>query len=102
MTEYNKLVRDNIPEIISRDGEKPIIHIAKKQEYEEALARKLQEEVAEFLEDPSVNEVADVLEVMRAICALKGIDLSNLEDVRQKKAEQRGGFTKRIILDRTE
>jgi len=100
--EYNKLVRDLIPEIIKKDGKNPVIHIATENEFEEALARKLQEEVAEFLADPSKNEAADVLEVMRAICALKGIDLSKLEEVRQKKAEERGGFNERIILDRTE
>ncbi|MFH0779724.1 MAG: nucleoside triphosphate pyrophosphohydrolase [Parcubacteria group bacterium] len=100
--EYNKLVRDNIPQIIESKGEKAITRIAGEKEYEEALANKLHEEVSEFLSKPSVEEAADVLEVLRAICELKGVDLAALEETRRKKAEERGGFQKRIILDRTE
>lgn len=58
--------------------------------------------MAEFLSNPSVEEVADVFEVLKTICELKGIDLSNLEKVRKKKAEEWGRFKQRIILDRTE
>lgn len=100
--EFNKLVRDNIPEIIISKGETPITHIAEEKEYEEALTRKLHEEVGEFLENTSVYEAADILEVLHAICALRGVNLTTLEHVRQKKTEERGGFKKRIILDRTE
>ena len=99
---YKKLVRDNIPEIIKKSGETPVTQIAEEQEYEEALSKKLYEEVNEFLEDPSVEEMADVLEVIKAICSLKGVDISKLEEVRLKKAKERGSFDKRIILDRTE
>lgn len=101
MPEYNKLVRDRIPEIIKRDGKELVIRTAEEQEYEEALTRKLHEEVAEFLESPSAEEAADVLEVLLAICAHKDIDTSEFEQTRQKKAEERGGFKDRIILERT-
>lgn len=97
---YNKLVRDKIPELI-RDAT-PIVHVADDVEYEAALRRKLQEEMNEFLVDPSTEEAADVLEVMHALCAFHGVDLSALEDVRLKKASERGGFAGRVILDRTE
>jgi predicted house-cleaning noncanonical NTP pyrophosphatase (MazG superfamily) len=49
-----------------------------------------------------VEEVADILEVLHSICDLKGINLQTLEKIRQKKAEDRGSFKQRIILDRTE
>lgn len=100
--EFNKLVRDNIPEIIKSRGETPITHIAEGNEYEQALRLKLQEEVAEFLDIPSVEEAADILEVVQAICDLNGVELRDLEDIRQKKAEERGRFKQKIILERTE
>jgi len=100
--EFNKLVRDKIPDIISDKGEKAITHIADDEEYEDALRAKFHEEVEEFLENISVEEVADVLEVVHAICKFKGVDLNDLEEIRRKKAEERGGFNERIILERTE
>ena len=99
---YEKLVRDDIPKIIEADGKKAFTHIAEEKEYQEALEKKLQEEVDEFLENPSVEEVADILEVLRTICVSKDIDISKLEEVRQAKANERGGFEKRIILDKVE
>jgi len=99
---FNKLVRDKIPEIIKNNGDKPTSHIAGEKEYEEALIQKLQEEISEFLENQNIEEMADILEVLYAICDLKNIELKTLEEVRQKKVSERGGFKKRIILDRTE
>jgi len=100
--EYHKLVRDKIPEIIKSRGDVPVTHIADEKEYEEALVSKLQEEVGEFLTNPCAEEAADILEVLRAICALKNINLDNIEAVRQQKADERGAFEQKIILDRIE
>ena len=96
---YDKLVRDRIPEIIAKRGEKAVTHVADEAEYWTLLKRKLQEEAAEFVRDESVGEIADVLEVVRAICAFRGFDMAEIERVRAKKAEERGGFSGRIVLD---
>lgn len=96
---YNKLVRDNIPEIIRDKGDEPVTHIADTAEYEAKLLEKLAEEVQEFIEAKSAEEMADVQEVLLALCDHFGLDPEDVERIRAKKAEERGGFTKRIILD---
>lgn len=99
---HNKLVRDKIPEIIKGNGQTPFVHIADQAEYEIKLRAKLQEEVAEFLESQSEEELADILEVMKALCEFYDFDFQSLEKIRQKKFTERGGFSQRIILDKTE
>ena len=99
--EHNKLVRDKIPEIIHESGDVAITHVAGEEEYKEMLIKKLQEEVEEFTEDHSLEEAADVLEVLRSICSNEGLDITKLEEVRKKKANKRGGFDKKIILEKT-
>ncbi len=79
-------------------GGKPVVHFADSNKYWEKLKEKLQEEVAEFLKDETMEEIADTLEVIEAICAYKGFDAMELQTVKNKKAEERGKFEKRIIL----
>ncbi len=100
--EYNKLVRDKIPEIIEGKGEKVVTHTAEEEEYEKALMTKLSEEVDEFKDNPSEEEIADILEVIEAICKLKDFNKLKIEEIKQKKLGERGGFNKKIILDKTE
>jgi predicted house-cleaning noncanonical NTP pyrophosphatase (MazG superfamily) len=96
---YNKLVRDKIPEIIKNKGGIPVTRIADEEEYWQKLKEKLHEEVAEFDKDESVEELADILEVISAIAEHKQIELSKIEEIGQKKAEERGRFRGRIILE---
>lgn len=99
MTVYNKLVRDKIPEHIASKGGTAVTHIANEQEYWQKLKEKLGEELAEFHEAESMEELADLLEVIDAICAFKNFDRQEVETVQAKKRAERGGFTKRIILE---
>jgi predicted house-cleaning noncanonical NTP pyrophosphatase (MazG superfamily) len=96
---YNKLVRDKIPEYIQGKGGHPVIHIANDGEYWQKLKEKLSEEVEEFRDDESPEELTDVLEVIDAIVAYKKYDRKFLEEIRAKKVNERGGFGQRIILD---
>ena len=102
MKVYNKLVRDKIPEIIIADGKKPIIRILDNDEYLQELDKKLNEEIAEYQADKSVEEMADVLEVLQAICIARGYSLEELEALRAKKANERGGFADKIFLEYVE
>lgn len=99
MKEYNKLVRDKIPEIIEADGKTCKTHILSDEEYICALEKKLNEEVSEYQKDKNLEEMADVLEVLQAICIARGYSLNELEEMRAKKAEERGGFRKKILLE---
>lgn len=96
---YNKLVRDLIPNIIAAKGEPLTSHIADDAEYWEKLKEKLGEECAEFTEAETIDELADLMEVIDAIIAFKGFDRAELTRVQSEKAAKRGKFEKRIILD---
>jgi len=96
---YNKLVRDRIPEIIKEKGGNPVTHIADDAEYWTKLKEKLTEEVKEFLESETEEELADIEEVLKTIYEYRNIDPAKIEALRKKKSEERGGFKNKIILD---
>ena len=96
--EHNKLVRDRIPEIIENSGKTAVTRILCDQEYARCLEAKLDEEVTEFHRDQSIEELADILEVVLALCSLKGHTTAELEAAYRKKHEARGGFEQKIYL----
>lgn len=103
MKKFNKLVRDHIPEIIEKNGQTAHVAVLEDEEYEKALEEKLKEEVNEYISDNSVEELADILEVLDAILQFRNITWEDVMDAKKKKKEQRGGFDKRLFLiDRTE
>ena len=102
MKVYNKLVRDKIPEIIEEDGKICRTRILSDEEYIASLEAKLNEEVAEYQADKNLEEMADVLEVLQAICIARGYSLEELESLRAKKANERGGFADKIFLEYVE
>lgn len=95
---YHKLVRDRIPEIIEEDGKTCIYEVMSDEDYLRLLDQKLNEELAEYQESKSLEELADLLEVMQAVVKARGWTLDELEQVRADKAAKRGGFEKKIIL----
>jgi predicted house-cleaning noncanonical NTP pyrophosphatase (MazG superfamily) len=98
MSEYNKLVRDRIPEIIERDGNVCEFRTLNEGEFIEQLHQKLDEEVAEYQLSRDFHELADVLEVVYSIVDLKGASLAELERLRTTKRVERGGFEERMFL----
>lgn len=95
---YNKLVRDRIPEIIESDGKTCVTETLSDARYLEMLDSKLNEELAEYQESKSLEELADLLEVLRAVIQARGWTREDLEQVRQEKAVKRGGFEKKVLL----
>lgn len=95
---YNKLVRDKIPMIIENTGNKCICETLSDDDYIKMLNEKLKEELDEYLESGTLEELADIGEVMHAILAYKNISLEEFQRVRMEKFESRGGFKDRILL----
>ena len=94
-----KLVRDKIPEIVSRDREeKASFRIASREEYIELLARKLREEVEEYLAEKNAEELADILEVVYHLAEESRLNAAKLEEMRRRKLEERGGFRERKVM----
>ncbi len=102
MKNYNKLVRDRIPEIIKEAGKTPITRILPEEEMESHLIQKLEEEVQEYKETRDFEELADLLEVIEALAKLRGEDLYSLERIKLDKREERGGFEEGILLETVE
>ena len=100
--EFNKLVRDEIPAVINQNGEEPVTSKVTGEEYSDRLVEKLEEEVAEYRESRSLEELADILEVVHAIRKRKGRSVDELNKKRAQKAEQRGRFDEGIVLERVE
>jgi len=97
---YNKLVRDNIPEIMIKNGATPVTRILTNEEYLSELNKKLSEEVKEYLESGEVEELADIEEVILAILNTKGLTKEELEEIRKDKSSKKGAFDNKIFLER--
>lgn len=103
MKVYNKLIRDNIPEIVmQKEGKTCNTRVLDDKEYLEELDKKLLEEVKEYEESGEVLELADIMEVMLAILKTKGVTLEEFAKIREEKLNKRGGFEKKLFLISTE
>lgn len=98
LKQYHKLVRDRIPESIEASGKTCVYETLSDEDYLRLLDEKLNEELAEYQESKSLEELADLLEVMWAVVKARGWTIEQLEQVRAEKAARRGGFEKKILL----
>ncbi len=100
---YHKIVRDKVPELIKKSGAKPITRVMPVDDFARMLREKLVEEAREVkgakAYDSIVGELADVMEVVASIQKILGISSQALSAARRKKFKERGGFTKRILLE---
>lgn len=95
----NKLVRDNIPNIIEQQGDKPDFVILDSFDYYNELKKKLTEEVTEFTNSDDVLELCDLVEVISAILDYKNINNKEFEEIRSKKNKTNGKFKNKIFLN---
>lgn len=104
--EYQKLVRDLIPDIIRKKGGIPEVRVLDEVEYLAELKKKFQEELNEYLsaETPEarLEEMADIFEVITALNETEGRDINAVIAVQKKKREERGAFKEKIFLESVE
>lgn len=102
----NKLVRDRIPELLEKEGFKVNYRVLSKDEYKQALKDKLVEEVNEFLEaetkDEMREEIADIKEVLLAINKAFNLAGNGTNHIKYSKAIEKGKFDKRYFLESVE
>lgn len=101
MTVFRKLVRDRIPDIIRAEGRHPVIEVLAADERRGALLAKLVEEAAEVADaEPGelAEELADVVEVVRALAAQLGLSLPDVVELADRKKAARGGFDDGVFL----
>ena len=102
---YDKLVRDKIPEVIDKNGDVAITRIISDEEYRRELLWKWQEESNEVVNATSreqlIEELADVLEVLKALAKLEDKSMADIIEVAQQKKLIKGGFDKKIFLEKT-
>lgn len=101
---YKKLVRDKIPQIIKDNGKLPVFRTLDDADYWRYLLKKDKEELIEVKNAPTVRdrleELADKLEVIRAMAEFHGFTLQDIIDAADNKATLKGGFNKRYLLEK--
>ncbi|WP_157349484.1 nucleoside triphosphate pyrophosphohydrolase [Bacillus sp. EE-W1] len=102
MPTYNKLIRNKIPQIIKSNGKTPTIRILNEDEYIKELCKKTQEELTEYIEAKTkpdkLEELSDLLELINGLAEYEGATLEEINNIRKKKAKERGGFSDRVFL----
>lgn len=96
---YNKLVRDNIPKIIKEHGNTAKTSILSDEDYKKHLNLKLLEETNEYLDSGEIVELADIVEVVRAILDFEGVAFEEIDCLRKEKADSNGRFKEKIFLE---
>ena len=100
---YHKLVRDYIPKIIESKGEIAVTKILTDEEYKLELEKKLTEECKEVLESSGkdrLEELADMIEVIKYLAKVEGSNLNDILAIAEEKSFKRGAFEEKIFLEK--
>lgn len=103
---YNKLIRDNVADNVrAKTGLEVVTKIVDKEEAIKLLKGKIKEEVQEIEEAENENEIkdelADIIEVVYGLIDEYGFDRDEIEEIRLKSLERKGGYKKREYLIET-
>jgi predicted house-cleaning noncanonical NTP pyrophosphatase (MazG superfamily) len=101
---YDKLVRDRIPEAVSRSGATAHVVRASPDQGVRLLKHKLIEEALEVWNahgDGVRDELADLFEVLDELCRRLGLTRADVLAAQQAKRASRGGFEQLLYLEAT-
>lgn len=98
---YNKLIRDNIPEICEKNNQLAVTKVLDDKKYKSALKTKLIEETLEYIKSDELMELADILEVVDALSKAQGSSLDEIISLKNEKAQKNGAFDKKLLLIKT-
>jgi len=102
VVKYNKLIRDRIPKIVKEAGWKPKVRKLKKEEFLEALKRKISEEARELMRAKDkkgiINEIIDIQEILDALISEIKTTKPEIKKFQSAKRKRRGGFKKKLFL----
>ena len=102
MPTYNKLIRDNIPDILENKNLNYKLTTLNEKDYLDAIKSKFKEELDEFFNSKSISnsleELADILELIHAYAIFHNFTFEKIEKIRQKKLLDKGGFSKKLFL----
>jgi len=96
---YDKLVRDKIPQIIEDDGKRALVSQITRGAFKEYALKKLREEVEEFIQEPSAEEAADIIEILETICNREAILPDEIKAQRIAKRVTKGAFQMGFLLE---
>ena len=103
---YNKLVRNRIPEIISREGKKCNYRIISDAELKKHLHSKINEEAWELMhactKEQVLDEMADILTILEEFKKVYGIGDNELFKYWSKKNIEKGDFSMHVFLESVE
>jgi predicted house-cleaning noncanonical NTP pyrophosphatase (MazG superfamily) len=92
-----KLIRDKVPHIMRRHGDRPIVRTAEPYEYAGLLRARLVDDVEDLIESDDPHKLADVMEVLLALGQVLGCDGDDLERMRAETVRERGGYARRLV-----
>ena len=103
MTELNKLVRDKVPSLVTKDGGSYSLKLLSPLEHQHEITKKLFEELNEYIvatsKEEAIEELVDIVELIYAAVKLHDVSLEEFEEIRLNKKKKKGDFEKGIYLN---